>query len=126
MSGKRLEIDFDADRVSISRSRGERAPEGFLIVPVERRRGGLLIVDARIGRVRGRALIDTGAERTLGNLELQRRLALDPRHGGEPGVATQVYGATEAVQQGESVIAPVIIVICPCSATGSSTRSRGC
>lgn len=108
MAGKRLDIDFDTDRVSITQSRGERAAGGFLIVPVERRRGGMLIVDARIGRVRGRALIDTGAERTLGNPELQRRLRLDPRHDGEPGVATQIYGATDAVQSGESLIAPEI------------------
>lgn len=108
LSGKRLDVDFVADRVSITRSRGERAPDGYLVVPVERRRGGLLIVEARIGRVRGRALIDTGAERTLGNLELQRRLALDPRRAGEPRAATQVYGTTEAVQSGESLIAPPI------------------
>ncbi|MFO1455218.1 MAG: retropepsin-like aspartic protease [Steroidobacteraceae bacterium] len=108
MSGKRLEIDFDADRVAIARSRGDRAPDGFLIVPVERHRGGILVVEARIGRVRGRALIDTGAERTLGNRELQRRLALDRRDGGDPGTLTRVYGATDAVQQGESVIAPEI------------------
>lgn len=108
MTGKRLDIDFDADRVSITRSRGERPPDGFLIVPVERRRGGILVVEARIGRVRGRALIDTGAERTLGNPELQRRLRLDPRHDGEPGVAIQIHGATEAVQSGESLIAPEI------------------
>ena len=108
LSGKRLEIDFDADRVAITRSRGDRAPDGFLIVPVERRRGGILVVAARIGSVRGRALIDTGAERTLGNRELQRRLALARRDGGDPGMLTRVYGATDAVQQGESVIAPVI------------------
>ena len=48
------------------------------------------------------------AERTLGNRELQRRLALDRRDGGDPGTLTRVYGATDAVQQGESVIAPEI------------------
>ncbi len=54
MAGNRLDIDFVADRVTISRSRAQRAGPGFLVVPVHRRSGSLLIVDARIGRVRGR------------------------------------------------------------------------
>jgi hypothetical protein len=108
MSGNRLDIDFIADRVTIRRSRAERAEPGFLVVPVQRRAGGLLIVDARIGRVRGRAIIDTGAERTLGNPELQRRLAQQPGSDGEAGRPTQVYGATAAVTSGESRIAPAI------------------
>jgi hypothetical protein len=58
--------------------------------------------------VRGRAIIDTGAERTLGNPELQRRLAQLPGSDGEAGRPTQVYGATAAVTSGESRIAPAI------------------
>jgi predicted aspartyl protease len=108
MAGNRLDIDFVADRVTLSRSRDQRAEPGFLVVPVYRRAGGLLIVDARIGRVRGRAIIDTGAERTLGNPELQRRLAQHPGDDGEAGRPTQVYGATAAVTRGESRIAPAI------------------
>lgn len=107
MAGKRLDIDFVADRVTLTRSQGQRAEPGLLVVPFERRRGGLLVVEARIGRVRGRAILDTGAERTLGNLELKRRLASE-RGSGEPGRPTQVYGATETVQSGESLIAPQI------------------
>jgi predicted aspartyl protease len=108
MAGNRLDIDFLQDRVTITRSRGEPAPQGFMVVPARQRRRGVLIVDARIGRVRGSALIDTGAERTLGNLLLQRRLALDAASTGETLPPTQVYGATEAVQQGESLRAPRI------------------
>ncbi len=108
MAGNRLDIDFVADRVTVSRSRAQRAEPGFLVVPFYMRRGGLLLVDARIGRVPGRAIIDTGAERTLGNLELQRRLAALPGGDAAAGRPTQVYGATAEVQTGESRLAPVI------------------
>lgn len=108
MRGHRLDIDFGADRVTITRSRGEAAPRGFVAVPARQRRHGVLVIDARIGPVRGRAIIDTGAERTLGNLLLQRRLLLDARGAGEVRRPTQVYGATDAVQPGESLYAPRI------------------
>lgn len=108
MRGIRLDVDFVADRVTITRSRGEAAPRGFTVVPARQRRQGVLVVDARIGPVRGRAIIDTGAERTLGNLLLQRRLLLDARSAGAARRPTQVYGATDVVQPGESVLAPRI------------------
>jgi predicted aspartyl protease len=108
MRGNRLDIDFAADRVTISRSRGDAAPHGFMVVPVRRRRDRLLVVDARIGGVRGRAIIDTGAERTLGNRLLQQRLRLAARDAGAAQHPTRVYGATDAVQHGESARAPRI------------------
>ena len=38
----------------------------------ERNDNGLMIVDVRVGRrIKAKAVIDTGAERTLGNLALQ-------------------------------------------------------
>jgi predicted aspartyl protease len=110
MAGNRLDIDFLHDRVTITRSRGEPAPRGWMVVPARHRRRGVLIVEARVGRVRGLALVDTGAERTLGNLLLQRRLALDAASTGERLPPTQVYGATDAVQEGESLRAPRIVV----------------
>ena len=110
MRGHRLDIDFVADRVTITRSRGEAAPRGFTVVPARRRRHGVLVVDARIGTVRGLAIIDTGAERTLGNPLLQRRLLLGAGSAGAARSPTEVYGATDAVQPGESLYAPRVRV----------------
>jgi hypothetical protein len=45
----RIFIDFKHDRIHISRSRGERAPYGFITVPLKFLRGRLLIVDASVG-----------------------------------------------------------------------------
>ena len=51
---------------------------GFVKIPAVRLASGLMTIDARIGWVRARAVIDTGAERSLGNLAL--RDALRPWH----------------------------------------------
>ena len=57
--------------------------------------------------VRARAIIDTGAERTLGNLALREAVRAKRRDRGTPRSA-DVFGATPEVYQGESVYAPVI------------------
>ena len=107
---KRLDIDFRRDRVTISQSKGRPAPDGYYTVQAQQRFGGLLIVDARVGRINARAVIDTGAERSLGNPVLESRLqrranakALSPRD-------TEVFGATDAVQSGRSVVSPTITI----------------
>jgi len=46
------------------------------IVPVTLRHGGLLLAEAWVGGVRFKAVIATGAERTLGNLVLLAALDL--------------------------------------------------
>ncbi len=106
-AGMRLDIDFVRDRVSITRSQRRRALPGHLTVPARLRFGGLLVVDAKIGTIPVRAVVDTGAERTLGNSALQRRLRLRPRLGAAAG-ETQVFGATEAMQAADSALAPPI------------------
>lgn len=110
LRNKRLDIDFRRDRVTISQSKGKPAPDGYYTVLAQQRFGGLLIVDARVGRINARAVIDTGAERSLGNPVLESRLqrranakALSPRD-------TEVFGATDAVQSGRSVVSPTITI----------------
>jgi len=94
-------VDFRHDRVVISRSRYRADPATFLIVDADRLPDGLLTVDARIRGVRALAVIDTGAERTLGNLAL--RDALRTRgSSSESSQYTDVYGATVEIAKGES------------------------
>ena len=106
-AGKRLEIDFVRDSVAIVRSQRSRPLPGHLVVPARQRFGGLLIVDARIGTIPVRAVVDTGAARSLGNRALQRRLRLRPR-AGMPADETLVYGATDAMQSADFAEAPPI------------------
>ena len=54
LGDKRITIEFRRDRITIMRSRNEKAPPGFVTVPVKFMRGRLLVVDAWL-RDAGRA-----------------------------------------------------------------------
>lgn len=103
----RIEVDFTRDRVTIRRSSGRRAPYGYLVVPAERRHGGLLLVEGRVGRVPVKAILDTGAERSLGNEALRAALALTSKRPRE-AVKTTVVGATPQVAEGAAFVTPTI------------------
>src|SRR5271165_4677075 len=87
---KRIFIDFGHDVITVTNSRGERAPRDFTSVPVERSNSGLLVIRALVGGVRVRAIIDTGAQSTVGNEAM--RAALVRRNAG--GVVTQITDVT--------------------------------
>jgi hypothetical protein len=108
---KRLDIDFRRNRVSITRSRGAAAPSGYYTVPV-RRRAGLLVAQAQVGPIGARAIIDTGAERSLGNGALRQRLERRrlTNLAGRADNSTTIYGATADVLDGESLLAPKITI----------------
>lgn len=103
----RIEVDFGRDRVTIRRSSGQRAPKGFLVVRAWLQNGGLLLVDGQVGRVPVKAIVDTGAERSLGNEALRAALVDRVRRPHET-VATTVIGATPQIAQGLSFEAPAI------------------
>lgn len=106
----RIDIDFVEDRVSIVKSSGRQAARsGFLTIDVSLRHGGLIVVPGRVGKVRVKAIIDTGAERTLGNNALREALLLVSRNGAEE-LTTRVFGATPEVGQGTSLVAPTVFL----------------
>lgn len=107
LAGMRIDVDYESGTVTITRSRGAPAEEGMLVVPAKLRHGGLLIANARFGRVRVKAIIDTGAERTLGNEALQRALALQATRL-EGFAVTTVHGATPTPGAGTSLRGPTI------------------
>ena len=103
----RIEVDFTRNRVSISRSTGRRDRDGALLVRAELRHGGLLLVDGKVGRIPVKALIDTGAERSLGNMALYNELASRSRRPSEV-VSTTVAGATPGLVTGTSLRTPTV------------------
>jgi hypothetical protein len=109
LSGARIDIDFTRDRVTIAKSKGRPADPGMLTIPVTIRHGGLLMTRAWVGRQRVMAIIDTGAERSLGNLALRRALALTPQRS-EMTEVTTVMGATPDVGEGTSLFVPTVRV----------------
>ncbi|MGP8166277.1 MAG: retropepsin-like aspartic protease [Steroidobacteraceae bacterium] len=107
LTNKRIFIDFRHDQISITYSRDERSAHGFVTVPFRSIRGGqLIVVDAVIGTVHTKAIIDTGGQATIGNLAL--RDALAQHNIGFHGRPDQIIGATLAVEKGEIIATPAI------------------
>jgi len=107
LSDRRIFVEFRKDRIEITRSRGQAAPLGFTTIPVKFASRQVPWVDAWIGPVKVKAVIDTGAQQTIGNLALRvalaaaRRRAMELRNEG-------VIGVTGDVQEGQSAAVPTI------------------
>jgi predicted aspartyl protease len=107
LSRDRLLVNFRHDQVIITRSHTEALPRGFTRMWATRLHGGLLSVPGRVGNVRVRAIIDTGSQRTLGNLALYRQLFAEEQGKGKY-LTADVYGATRQVGIGKLQLAPSI------------------
>jgi len=109
LTEKSLQIDFQRNRVVISRAvetsmrTNSTRIHGVHVVP------GLITLAIRVGGVPVCAVIDTGAERTLGNLALRDALRQRRLHG-VMAQMTSVYGATKEVEVGEILVAPPIVI----------------
>jgi hypothetical protein len=108
LSESRVEVDFVKDRVTVHRSTGRRAPDGYLVIPARFEKGGLMLVSGRVGRVRTEVIIDTGAQHTIGNLALHRALLsnMRPRQIAE----ATIFGATPGAVSAISLAAPAIAI----------------
>jgi predicted aspartyl protease len=105
LANKRIYADFTRDRLEISRSHGDRAKRDFVVVPLKQTDNGLLLADVRVGVVRAKAIIDTGAQGTVGNLALRDALM---RHPPKNATRAEVIGVTLDVQTGDDLPAPSI------------------
>ncbi len=103
----RINIDFTNDRVMVEQS-GKPVRWNRYVLRAKLRHGGLLLVPARVGNVRVQAIIDTGAERSLGNEALRQSLANRERKLFGKGEFTNVVGATAQVAEGYSFVTPTI------------------
>jgi predicted aspartyl protease len=101
---KRIVIDFKHDQIDIRRSHNERPRSGFVTIPLERSEAGLLMFHALVGGVRIQAIIDTGGQRTIGNLAM--RDALIRRR--TQGRSVQIFDVTAESQSGETFPSPPI------------------
>jgi predicted aspartyl protease len=106
LSGKRIFIDFRHDKIVITYSRNERAPRDFVDVPFHSIRNTLVVVNAVVGNVRTKAIIDTGGQTTIANLAL--RDALARTSASYKGTPDQIEGATKQIQDGIIIPMPAI------------------
>ena len=76
-------------------------------MPFHSLRGTLVVVDAIVGQVRSKAIIDTGGQATIANLAL-KRCAVAHRRSAALRKVRQIIGATKDVQKGELMDTPAI------------------
>jgi predicted aspartyl protease len=105
LAGKRIFADFSHDDLEISSSHGDPAHVGFSVVLLHVVEGGLLVADVKVGGVHCKAIIDTGAQGTIGNLPLRDALM---RHPPRDAKRAQITGVTLDVQTGDNLLAPAI------------------
>jgi predicted aspartyl protease len=105
LQNKRIYADFAHDRLEITISHGDRAKNGFVVVPLKQTANGLLVADVRVGSVRTKAIVDTGAQTTVGNMALRHALMAIPSHN---ALKEDIVGVTLDVQTGDMLLAPDI------------------
>ena len=107
LNDRRIQIEFRNDRIDIRRSRNQKAGLGFTTLPVKLIRGHVPTVEAGVGKIPVKAVIDTGAQLTSGNLALRdaliARRRLDER-------ADEIIGVTGDSQEGPTSKVPPILL----------------
>jgi hypothetical protein len=105
LKDKRIFIDFRRDRIEITHSKRERPGAGFSVVPIKMERQ-LLTTFVRIGTVKTKAVIDTGAQQTIGNNALRELLIRRARE----AKTHDIIGVTLDVVRGESMPTPPVSI----------------
>lgn len=103
---KRIFIDFRRDEITIEYSKHRTRRYGFVRVPVQVKAGHLLMFDVKVAGVRAKALLDTGAQSSIGNTSLRDALARKIRHRS----LNNIIGVSLDVQSGETFAAPPITI----------------
>lgn len=102
---KRIFIDFANDEISIMRSKQQRPGVGYSVVPITLSKHRLLSLKVRIGMIRVNAILDTGAQVTIGNNALRDLLM---RRRSEAGATQEIMGVTLDVAHGQVMAIPVL------------------
>lgn len=92
----RVLIDFGEDSMTVADADDLGGNAGYeIVVRARSKLGQMIITDARINEVKTAVIIDTGAQNSMGNLELMRRLRARER---ETLTTTDVHGAQVSSQ----------------------------
>lgn len=101
LQSRRVLLDFKRNQMTISpaRKREERWDDDTIVVRAKNRYGQLILVDSSIGGQRIQVIIDTGAETSIGNMALLKKLAGRRRPPPlQPVTITSVTGQTIVAQ----------------------------
>jgi predicted aspartyl protease len=103
LAGLRLSADLLRNRMTISHSHGRYSDPRYSVVAVEFLSERLLLTEAQVGRVRVKAVIDTGSMHTLGNKAMLAALInkhQEKDRSGELAQHAEVIDVTEVSQFG--------------------------
>jgi predicted aspartyl protease len=107
LEDKRIVIEFRKDRISVARSRRQAPLPGYSVLPFKYSRERGMRIEVLVGSIKTVAMIDTGAQVTIGNLALREAVA---RRRGEGEVfEDSIIGVTEDVQKAASMKIPGIV-----------------
>jgi Aspartyl protease len=100
-----LIVSFERAKVAILTKPCPRVDDNWEKVRARVQFGGLVVADARIGATQAVAIIDTGAERSLGNPALLAALRQRKKVSSDSNL-TQVYAATSQIVFGDLLMTP--------------------
>jgi len=104
LQGRNVVLDFRQHNITLTRGRGSDSDGETITVYARRRLGQLVMTDAAVGKVKVVAIIDTGAENTIGNPALRKMLM-----GTKPqGAMGELIGVTGKTIPGEAGTLPRI------------------
>jgi predicted aspartyl protease len=109
LRSKTLVVDFLRNQVLIGHAVTASIRDQSTKIRAVRLTYGLITLRTRVGGVNALAVIDTGSERTLGNVALRNALSSKGKSVGLVEVTT-VYGATEKTEMAEIRTAPTIVL----------------
>ena len=105
LGGKRVAVHFHKATICISDSDSGFSGNGYVTVPADVSRAGLVTIEARFNGTPVQAILDTGAGDTIGNGAMQRLLARVDR----PLVRRDyIVGTTSAVAYGYTRALPLL------------------
>lgn len=104
LQGRNVVLDFREHNITLTRGKGTDFDGQTVTVYARRRLGQLVMTDAAVGKVKVIAIIDTGAENTIGNPALRRMLMGDK----PKGPMGQLIGVTGRSIPGEASKLPRI------------------
>jgi len=102
-----LYVNFASAHVSILRTACPSVGQNWEAMRAKLKFGGLAVVSAQVGKTRVMAIVDTGAERSLGNPALLAALGLEEA-AADPDTRKQVFAATSQAVFGNLVSTPSI------------------
>jgi predicted aspartyl protease len=105
-----LVVNFARARIVVLEKPCPRVDDSWEVMRARVQFGGLVVVDGRVGKTRVVAIIDTGAEQSLGNFALLETLKKPNKKANREDNRAEVFAATSHSMFGELVQTPAVRV----------------